>query len=254
MTAARLTIADPERALLAARGLDSFEALWSAAGTSVEAGNAARGGSSTVARLEIAGPEGTRRLYLKRQRNFNCRTLRHWLGGIPVAQREWRAIQALARQGIATLEIAAYGRHHRRGDDRALLLTRALEGYQELDAWLRAHPDRADHRRLAEAAGTLIAALHGAGWRHGCLYPKHLFIAQDFPQRSAGNPLRLIDLEKCKRISRRHGGLRDLDTLFRHCPALDTGLREQLLTSYIRGLGLSLDTRQLAGQVARSKR
>lgn len=254
MTGARLTIADAERTLLAARGLDSFEALWDAAATRVEAGNAARGGSSTVALLEIEAPEGTRRFYLKRQRNFSCRTPRHWLGGIPVAEREWRAIQALARRGIATLEIAAYGRHHRRGDDRALLLTRALDGHQDLDAWLRDHPDRAARSRLAEAVGALIAALHGAGWRHGCLYPKHLFIARDFPARTAGDPLRLIDLEKCKRIRRPRGGVRDLDTLFRHCPALDAALREQLLASYIAGLGLGLDTRQLAERVARSKR
>lgn len=254
MTGAHLAIAAAERALLAAQGLDSFEALWGAAATSVEAGNAARGGSSTVALLEIEQPGGPRRFYLKRQRNFNCRTPRHWLRGIPVAQREWCAIRALARRGIATLEVAAYGRHRRPGDDRALLLTCALDGHRDLDAWLLAHPEPAARSRLAAAVGTLIAALHGAGWRHGCLYPKHLFVAQDFPARTTERPLRLIDLEKCKPIRHPRRGWRDLDTLFRHCPALDAALREQVLASYIDRLGLGLDTRQLAERVARSKR
>lgn len=251
---ARLILADTERELLAAAGLASFAALWDARVAGAEAGNAARGGTSAVGVLELATATGPQRYYLKRQRNFNCRTLRHCWRGIPLAQREWQAIAALRDRGIATLEVAAYGRERGGGDDRALLLTRALDAYQDLDAWLAENPQQPERERLMAAVGALLAALHAAGWRHGCLYPKHLFVARAFAAGEVAVPLRLIDLEKCKRIRRRGAGLRDLDTLLRHCPALDAPLRERLLAAYLRGRGWDLDVAALARRIARLKR
>jgi len=248
---AQLIIAPAERELLAAAGLANFGALWAARTSGVEAGNAARGGTSAVGLLELPTPAGPRRYYLKRQCNFNCRTLRHCWRGIPLVQREWQAIAALRRRGIATLDVAACGRERRGREDRALLLTRALDGYRDLDAWLAEHPQQGARERLMTAVGALLAELHTTGWRHGCLYPKHLFVAED---PAAAAPLRLIDLEKCKRIRRRRAGLRDLDTLLRHCPALDAALRERLLAAYLSARGWDLDSAALARRVARSQR
>lgn len=251
---ARLIIGATERELLTKAGLASFDALWDAETAGVEAGNAARGGTSAVGVLELATAAGPQRYYLKRQHNFNCRTLRHCWRGIPLVQREWRAIVALRERGIATLEVAAFGRERRAGADRALLLTRALDDYQDLDAWLADNPQQPERERLMAAIGALLAGLHTAGWRHGCLYPKHLFVARDFAAGDGGVPLRLIDLEKCKRIRRRFAGLRDLDTLLRHCPALDAPLRERLLAAYLTARGWELDSAALASRIARSKR
>lgn len=251
---ARLIIAEAERELLAAAGLASFDALWAAPTAGVEAGNAARGGTSAVGVLELATTAGPQRYFLKRQRNFNCRTLRHCWRGIPLAQREWQAIAALRERGIATLEVAAFGRERRAGADRALLLTRALDDYRDLDAWLAEHPQQPVRHQLMEAIGAQLAALHRAGWRHGCLYPKHLFVARDFAAGGAAVPLRLIDLEKCKRIRRRFAGLRDLDTLLRHCPTLDAALREPLLAAYLRARGWDMDVAALARRIARLQR
>lgn len=249
-----LIIADADRERLAAAGLASFTALWDVATTGVESGNAARGGSSAVGVLELATAAGPQRYYLKRQHNFNCRTLRHCWRGIPLVQREWQAIAALRERGIATLEVAAFGRERRAGADRALLLTRALDAYQDLDAWLAENPQQPVRHQLLEAIGALLAALHTAGWRHGCLYPKHLFVARDFAAGDDGVPLRLIDLEKCKRIRRRFAGLRDLDTLLRHCKALDAPLRERLLAAYLRARGWDTNVAALARRIARLKR
>jgi len=249
-----LIIAEAERALLAAHELDGFAALWAAATTDVEGGNVARGGASSVGVLELATAAGPQRYYLKRQHNFNCRTPRHWWRGIPLAQREWQAIEALHQCGIATLEVAAFGRDCQKGADRALLLTRALDEYQDLDAWLAENPRQQVRERLLAAIGALLAALHTAGWCHGCLYPKHLFVARDFAVGGGAVPLRFIDLEKCKRSLRRHGGLRDLDTLLRHCPALDAPLRDRLLDSYLRARGWRISTEALAACIAQLKR
>ncbi|MGB5147324.1 MAG: lipopolysaccharide kinase InaA family protein [Porticoccaceae bacterium] len=252
-----LIIAPAERALLARHGLDGFDALWEASVIGVEAPNSARGGTSEVGVLELGAGADRRRYYLKRQRNFNCRTPRHWLRGIPLAQREWLGIHALARIEIPTLEAIAFGRDRRPGDDRALLLTRALDAYLDLDTWLAQTQKAAPREHFAAAAGALLGQLHAAGWRHGCLYPKHLFVARDAFLGDDGSqnpvPLCLIDLEKCKRTWQRWGSLRDLDTLFRHCPALDPGLRETLLDAYSARRGLRLERAALARRIARSK-
>lgn len=255
---ATLIIDPAECALLARHGLDGFDALWEASAVAVESPNLARGGTSQVGVLELGTGAGRRRYYLKRQRNFNCRTPRHWLRGIPLAEREWRGIRALTQAHIPTLEAAAFGRDRRPGDDRALLLTRALDDHLDLETWLTHTPERAPRERFAAAAGALLGQLHAAGWRHGCLYPKHLFVARDaFLHDGAAGPdlapLRLIDLEKCKRIWRRWSGLRDLDTLFRHCPALDPRLRETLLDAYRARRDLGLERAALMRRIVRSK-
>ena len=250
----QLILAADERELLAEAGLASFDALWEARTSGVEVGNVARGGTSAVSLLELATTVGPQRYFLKRQRNFNCRTLRHCWRGIPLAQREWQAIAALRECGIATLEVAAYGRERDGGNDRALLLTRALDAYQELDAWLAENPRQPVRERLMVTIGALLAALHAAGWRHGCLYPKHLFVARDFAVGEVAVPVRLIDLEKCKRIRCRFAGLRDLDTLLRHCPTLDAPLRESLLAAYLRARRWPIDTAALTARIARLKR
>ncbi len=255
---ATLIIDPAERALLARHGLDGFEALWEAGAVAVESPNVARGGTSQVGVLELGTGADQRRYYLKRQRNFNCRTPRHWLRGIPLAEREWLGIHALARIGIPTPDALCFGRDRRPGDDRALLLTRALDDHLDLATWLAQTPAREPRERFAAAAGALLGQLHAAGWRHGCLYPKHLFVARDaFPRDGAASrdpaPLRLIDLEKCKRTWSRWGGLRDLDTLFRHCPALDQGLRDTLLDAYSATRGLGEERAALVRRIARSK-
>lgn len=255
---ATLIIDPAERALLARHGLDQFEALWEAGAVAVESPNVARGGTSQVGVLELGTGADRRRYYLKRQRNFNCRTPRHWRRGIPLAEREWLGIRALAQIQIPTLDAVAFGRNRRPGDDRALLLTRALDHHLDLEIWLAQTPEREPRERFATAAGALLGQLHAAGWRHGCLYPKHLFVARDaFLEDGAAShdpaPLRLIDLEKCKRTWSRWGGLRDLDTLFRHCPALDPGLRAALLDAYSAWRGLGQERAALARRIARNK-
>jgi hypothetical protein len=79
-------------------------------------------------------------------------------------------------------------------------------------------------------------------------------VARDFAAGGAAVPLRLIDLEKCKRIRRRFAGLRDLDTLLRHCPTLDAALREPLLAAYLRARGWDMDVAALARRIARLQR
>lgn len=60
---------------------------------------------------------------------------------------------------------------------------------------------------------TILARLHTAGWQHGCLYAKHVFV-----NVGRGRPrVALIDLEKSRRRFRRAtASWRDLDQFGRH--------------------------------------
>lgn len=116
-------------ALLAHYGLGSFDALWELRLPYVDEPNRNRGGWSGVSRLELTDTDGQPALlYLKRQRNYLSRSLRHPFGE-PTCAREFRAIQGFRRLGVATVEPVYFDQRSVRGERRALLVTRALEGY-----------------------------------------------------------------------------------------------------------------------------
>ena len=206
--------------------LESFSAWWNIPIERVDEPNRSRGGWSEVGRLCVAANGQQRTFYLKRQESYTCRTLDSPIRGIPVALREWQKISWLKQRGIPTLEVVCAGRENSR-TDRAILATAALEQFSPFDVWLaRPMPD-ADRATGLSALGQLIGRLHAAGVKHGCLYAKHIYFSDHNPAE-----LRLIDLEKCKRIFSRWGGLRDLDTLVRHSPHLTRDARRLFYAAY----------------------
>lgn len=210
-----------------ANNLDTFSALWALDIQLVDEPNRARGGWSEVGTFSLPMGGGEQQFYLKRQENFNCRSLSHPWRGVPVALREWLTIRNLSNRGVHTLDVAACGRQSRR-DDRAVLVTESLDHYCDMDQWLEEHQGADVRRPGLTALGREIGRLHAAGMKHGCLYPKHVyFSAQD------ANTLRFIDLEKCKRIFTRESGLRDLDTLVRHTSGLTADERQWIYAGYI---------------------
>jgi len=186
-------IAEADRAILAVHGMDDFDALWAAAVDAVDAPNTGRGGVSYVCPLTL----GEQRYYLKRQSGYLTRSLRAPLGE-PTFACEWRNIQRYQQLGIETLEVAFFGVRGRGKQARAMLLTRALDGFADLDhflaRWQRLpEPTRAG---IVHACATLARRLHAAGQKHGCLYPKHIFLRQT----GEGWQTRVIDLEKSRRL------------------------------------------------------
>ncbi len=210
-----------------ANNLDSFLALWEVGTQLVDEPNRARGGWSEVGTFSLPCVDGEQRFYLKRQQNFNCRSLSHPFRGIPVALREWLTIRNLSNKGVHTLDVAVCGRQKQR-DDRAVLVTESLDQYCDMDRWLEQHHEGDVRCGGLTTLGREIGRLHAAGMKHGCLYPKHVY----FPTRNT-NALRFIDLEKCKRIFTRESGLRDLDTLVRHTPGLTADERQWIYAGYI---------------------
>lgn len=211
-------------------GLDSVDALWNVSVRMIDEPNLGRGGHSNVGVLMLPTVEGNeeKKFFLKRQNNYNCRTLRHPFRGIPLAIREWVSLQRLKEGGILTMDVACVGRDNTGGNDRAILVTHALEGYQPVGEWLSKELPVDDRRYGMRAIGQLIGKMHGVGLMHGCLYSKHVFISKTFPHK-----IRFIDLEKCTQIRSKNCGAKDIATFFRRTREVSIDDREQLLESYM---------------------
>lgn len=124
-------LAAEDRALLERNGLATFDALWAKQLDAVDEPNTSGDGWSSVYRLELEG-QG---YYLKRQSNYLTRTL-HRPFGEPSFAREFRNISLYRKLGIPALQAAFFGERKVKGERRAMLLTRALDGWNDLDSLL----------------------------------------------------------------------------------------------------------------------
>jgi len=190
------------RAILAHNGLAGFDALWKLEAEWFEAPNQRRGGWSGVARCELKLPDGgTTAIFLKRQENHGTRSLWHPFSGVPTFLREFKRIMAYRRHSIPTLEPVYFGMRGRGSDQRAILATEELAGFVSLEdrvqGWMRdGAPPRAERLPILKAVAELLKTMHAHGIRHGCFFPKHVFIRIN-PDGSV--EARVIDLEKSRR-------------------------------------------------------
>lgn len=243
-------IAVNARALLEQHGLTSFDALWDLQLDAVDDPNLTRGGWSSVYKLTLTDAQGKpHNFFLKRQDNHLTRNLRKPFGE-PTFAREFRYIQAYARAGVPALEAAFYAQRKLPGHQQAILLTRALDGYQDAAEWLARWSalSWADRRDLLQAAGALVRALHNANMVHKCLYLKHIFLILD--QDGAG--ARLIDLEKTHPAwFGRRDFVRELTTLHRRSPAFSRTQRLRFLLAYVGAEGVNAEVRRWIREIGR---
>ena len=197
---------------------DSFQRYWHEQGEWVEAPNQRRGGESGVQRVYDA--EG-RLLYVKRQVGHTYRSWRYPLGR-PTVLRELDAIIALHQLSVGVPEYVFC--EAQQGADkqwRALLVTRALDGFVEIDNWYaageRERHGEAVHDRVLEAIGQTLARMHLGRWQHGCLYAKHVFVRVTGQGEGAVIDVALLDLEKSRqRLTAQKAASHDLKQLRRH--------------------------------------
>ncbi|MDO9622567.1 MAG: lipopolysaccharide kinase InaA family protein [Pseudomonas sp.] len=220
-------IAEQDRALLDRHGLASYDALWALKLEAVDEPNTERGGWSSVYRLELDDAA----FYLKRQSNHLTRTLRYPFGE-PTFAREFRNIQRYKALGIPALQAAFFAERRVAGEHRAILLTRALDGWQDLEALLEGWQVRAESERtsILRCCGALARRLHDAGQMHGCFYPKHIFLKQSAGAFSA----QLIDLEKTRPLLfGERDRVKDLEPLLRRASLWSESEVRQLLAAYL---------------------
>ena len=226
-------LAAEDRALLQRHGLDSFEALWARQLDAVDEPNTSGDGWSSVFRLELEG----RGYYLKRQSNYLTRTWYHPFGE-PSFSREFRNISRYRRLGIPALQAVFYGQRKVNGEVRAILLTRALDGWDDLDSLVQRWPSltAAQRTTILDACGQLARRLHGMHQVHGCFYPKHIFLQAT----ASGYQAQLIDLEKTRPLLfGQRDRVKDLEPLLRRAAIWSDADVRQLLSTY---LGQPLDS------------
>ncbi|WP_339523285.1 lipopolysaccharide kinase InaA family protein [Pseudomonas sp. EA_35y_Pfl2_R111] len=224
-------IAAEDRAVLEGRNLASFEALWALQLEAVDEPNTERGGWSSVYRLELGGAA----FYLKRQSNHLTRSLLHPFGE-PTFAREFRNIQAYRRLGIPALQAAFFAERRLPGERRAILLTRALDGWHDLEHWLQGWSSTpgATRQAILRACGELARQLHGAGQMHGCFYPKHIFLKAN----GAAFAAQLIDLEKTRPLLfGQRDRIKDLEPLLRRASVWTEAEVRELLLAYLGAAG-----------------
>lgn len=242
-------LADNWSALLANNGLQSFDDWWQRDAEWFEEPNYRRGGWSGVSQLELTAPDGsTRAVFLKRQENHVCKTLRHPIKGVPTFIREMRNILRLKNAGVAALVPVYFAVRTIEGAQRAVLVTESLEGFSPLDEIVVNALEHNARHQLIKAVADLLRRLHAQRLQHNCLYPKHVFVKR----LPAGFEVRLIDLEKTKqRLCRRIAMLRDLDTLNRHSHGWSRTDRMRFLSTYLENGGYKADVKQLWQQLAK---
>ncbi|MCH4879045.1 lipopolysaccharide kinase InaA family protein [Pseudomonas sp. TMW22090] len=220
-------LAADDRALLERHGLGTFEALWARQLEAVDEPNTARGGWSSVFRLDLEGHG----YYLKRQCNYQMRTL-HAPFGEPSFAREFRNISRYESLGIPALKAAFFGERKVKGEVRAILLTRALDGWDDLDSLLQrwSQLGEVEQSAIIQACGQLARRLHGARQVHGCFYPKHIFLQTT----ASGYQAQLIDLEKTRPLLLgQRDRVKDLEPLLRRAPQWNDAQVRELLAVYL---------------------
>ena len=213
------------REQLSASQLADFEGLWSLSTDWHEAPNERRGGWSGVSRHVL--DDGSA-IFLKRQENHLCRTLRHPWRGIPTFYREYRNILRLSAHQVGAVEALYYGDRLEPGRWRAILVTRALDSFISLDEWnaVAAYDEQSQRQSLITATALACARLHHHRLQHSCLYGKHVFVRRT---PAMGNTyqesdVRFIDLEKLRKgIRRERVSKHDLDQLLRHTDGWNDG-------------------------------
>ncbi|PHN27099.1 lipopolysaccharide kinase InaA family protein [Pseudomonas sp. ICMP 460] len=221
-------LAADDRALLERHGLATFDALWARQLDAVDEPNTSDGGWSSVFRLVLEG-QG---YYLKRQSNYLTRTL-HSPFGEPSFAREFRNISRYQKLGIPALQAAFFGERKVKGERRAMLLTRALDGWNDLDSLLERWSQLSDaqHHAILKACGELARQLHSVGQVHGCFYPKHIFLQA----AGDGYAAQLIDLEKTRPLLFGwRDRVKDLEPLLRRAPQWTHAHVRELLAAYLQ--------------------
>ena len=196
-----------------------LEFWWNVQGEWVEPPNHRRGGDSGVQRVTLPDQQT---YYVKRQHNFNYRSLSHPIG-VPTLLREWRNLRLFAKLGVPTAQAVAFESRRINGVWQAMLVTRALDGYGSLhDGMQQGLWDANTRARVLTAVLDAIAPLHRSGRKHGHLYCKEVFV------RTTGEQVDVafLDLELCRRhITPRKAAESDLRRLFRSL--CDVGLSMQ---------------------------
>jgi len=232
--------------------LNGFDCLWNLKADWYELPNERRGGWSGVSRCELELPEGgSVGIFIKRQENHITRTVLHPFG-ISTFIREIRNILRFKEAAIPALEPVFFAVRKVEGNLRAVLCTKALDGYESLEEiverWTReGWPNRQNRQMLMQKVSSVMSKMHDQKIQHNCFYPKHIFVRFT----DASIDVRIIDLEKAKvKLLRRYATFRDLYALNRHAQGWCRTDRLRFFLLYLGRQHLDPDAKKLWRKIA----
>ena len=179
-------------------GFDNFESLWNYSSEWIEPINERRGGWSGVCRLKIPNTSEPP-LFLKRQENHNTKTFKHPFNGIPTYRREVKNIYRFKKYDIPTLDLIYYGERKLSNKHQAILISRALEDFEELEVWIAKANEKQLNEMLFKLAET-IHCMHSHGLMHMYLNTSSIFVRKTKKSliESTKIDIRIIDLESVR--------------------------------------------------------
>ncbi len=249
----KTTIAPHWEDILVANGYPDFHSLWEAQAEWVEEPNDRRGGWSGVGTLTLQLDNGeTKTLYIKRQQNHVFKSLCHPFKGQPTFRREIDNIKRFKAAALPTLTPVYYGERRVNGNQQAILITEALTEYTSLQDFIDNNSasdiDSSLRHSIIDNVALVVRQLHQQGLRHGCLYPKHIFIKIT---DKTNIDVRFIDLEKARQWPLRfQRSVRDLCNLHRYSQWWTSpDDRQRFLTKYLGTETLNAYGKKLSRQI-----
>jgi tRNA A-37 threonylcarbamoyl transferase component Bud32 len=201
-------------------GLTAVGDFWNVRGQFIDEPNCARGGWSAAAKCPMKISNGTIiQIFVKRQRGYQTKTWRHPFRGEPTLQREFRNLEHCATHSIPVPAPIYFALTEVAGYPSAILITEELIGFEPLHVYFgKLTAEQAGQRKhIMRAVGRMLGRLHDSGIKHGCFYPKHVFVS---PTANVEAPeIRFIDVEKARPfVTRRGATTRDTGTLLKRLP------------------------------------
>lgn len=229
-----LFVSVQHQSLLADRHLDNFEGVWALQVKWFEEPNQRRGGWSGVGRIELSNhADGTLCLFVKKQQNHGRSSWKHPIKGEPTFRREFKRLKFLESKQFKAPEVVFYAESDEDNNQRAVLVTIALDDYVSLENllegwWLGASAER--KKNLLKKIAQELRRFHDLGLVHRALYPKHIFI-----KNADHNPeIALIDLEKARTsLFPVYRTFFDLAALNRHVDKLSLTQRLRFIMWYL---------------------
>jgi tRNA A-37 threonylcarbamoyl transferase component Bud32 len=216
---------------IASKPFGDFNFWWQIEGDWVETPNQRRGGESGVIRYQHSDGKT---YYIKRQINHVFRNLRYPLGR-PTSLREAHAMRSFAAMGVTAPALIFSDCEKQQGNWRALLVTESLpKDYLDLDCYYQQNsPDAETQKAIIHAVATMLSTLHRNQWRHGGVYPKHVFIRLREADGKILADAALLDLER----ARHHWTItsassKDLAQLKRRCKYWNAADWQEFLRCY----------------------
>lgn len=229
-----LFVSKQHQSVLSSNAYDNFDSIWASEINWFEAPNYRRGGWSGVGRVELICKNGLSLFaFVKKQLNHGRLTWRHPFKGEPTFRREFNRLIYLENHQFIVPRVLFYGESNSAGDQKAILVTIALDEFQSFEDVLQDWWPNASHdnqQKLLKAIAHELKRFHGLGLVHRALYPKHIFIKNDDIHPQIG----LIDLEK-SRFSRfaAYRAFFDLAALNRHTVPLRLSQRMYFFKQYL---------------------